>query len=460
MSFSQTFKVNFEGDVRRFSYPISSLDKKVSLVQLNSKIIEIYHIDEPFVLTYVDEAGDNITISDEVDLKEAYNFQEESNTLILRLTIFRKSNFNINTTSSNNNNINNNNNNGDQQQQNAKGNLDSLFVSLLSNQFVQQMIPQVINNLASNPALMTNTSSNNVVNSPQPLSSNNNNTISLSNYSTNSGSNSNSSSTSSSFEFVKSYDDLDPIPNVNRSPSPSDSLKQNNNNNNSNKPHQGNNNIFSQVPKILNNLPFPFSSRTTSNPDLKKDPNAQQQQQQQQPESFNTPPTQYHSPLLPSSNLDSQQPPQYYHYPSTSIQSPSQQQQQQQQQQYNLPPIQPSTSPSASAYIPQPPATSQVTNPIYPNPSVPILVQPLPPPPQNIIQPVAAKPQAPSHPLPPLPPPQQPQQQPSPQMLSQQASEYQTKITFIKEALNIPEEKAVELFQKNNGNLEVIFDQK
>ncbi|GAM22324.1 hypothetical protein SAMD00019534_054990 [Acytostelium subglobosum LB1] len=161
-----TFKVCFDGDVRRFSF-----QNEPTFIDLVNKINDLFHPKEQLVITYLDEVGDNITISQQEELDEAYSFLRESNQQILRLSVVRKSNFN--------NFINNNNNssstsstsqtscnfrsnnvgggaNGNNNSNAGNNNgLDNLFVSLLSNQFVQQMIPQVINNLASNPALMT-----------------------------------------------------------------------------------------------------------------------------------------------------------------------------------------------------------------------------------------------------------------------------------------------------------------
>ncbi|KAF2075848.1 hypothetical protein CYY_002834 [Polysphondylium violaceum] len=491
-------KSNFEGDIRRFSFNFKQNDFSEFLF----KVKDIYKIDQdaPISITYTDDAGDSITLAEEDDLFEALSLIDEGKFNILRVVISRK-------TDNQTKNVNNNQSSQSkqpQQQQLPNSNLDSLFVSLLSNQIIQQMIPQIINNLASNPSLMTSiiqTAGNALRNQPSASSishpttntfntastdslvtqlkntnlenDNNNNQVTISTSSSESCNNSFSSTIS--FEIVKPYGDDDQTNSTSTSTSSSLTLPSNNSNNNNN---NNNNNTTTTTtttnPPSLLTLPNNTSSSSLTSAATSNSNNNNNNSLNNRPPSPMD--TNKRSSLNPQ-NI-TQIPFKIFNTMFSSNNNKSHNHDNNNSSNNNTlgtgsAPIFPSgTSPSQSTAISPPTNYSQTT------PTSPYsYIQPhnLPPPPSSIQTPPfipSTPPPLPQQPiintntLSPLPPPAMipSPTQPTPAAPAANVIEkkqidkeaYDNKISFIREALQVSEEKAKELYE-NNPNFEDIF---
>lgn len=66
-------KISYSGDVRRFALPCNS-----SFGELEQTVAATYHLQTPFVLKYLDEDGDAVTVDSTNELKEAFRLHENA----------------------------------------------------------------------------------------------------------------------------------------------------------------------------------------------------------------------------------------------------------------------------------------------------------------------------------------------------------------------------------------------
>ncbi|KYR00973.1 hypothetical protein DLAC_03038 [Tieghemostelium lacteum] len=502
------YKANFDLDIRRFSF-----SHKPTYQEFQRKLNEIYQLGDESLssihITYQDDSNDNISISNALDFDESIHFYHDTKQTILRLFITKKD-----TTSHNNSKHQQHQQHHQQQQQQHKhknvGDLESLFVSLLSNQMIQQMIPQVINNLANNPTLMTSiiqtagntlrnqnnllnnttsnsksspntfhtqstdqlvlglekmklTSTNSIPNSPSQViestnittisnNNNNNTTIGNGNHLKKSGSlescnnmTTSTSSSNSTSDITKSFEEIDSIPTntTTSSPTPTNVLS-NEKEKKSNPP-----NLLSQVPKIFQNIHFPFSSNSTST-STSLSINSQESTKSDKKSEDPTTETVINTTPTSSSSSSSSLPTQHVDYIPTQI--------------YPINQPMPYSSPNFSYHLPQsiqsnsPVNVSQSPSALRMNPQV----LPYQPPTVSNQPVILQKPTAPTQLLPPQPPQQKPLPQipiQQPQQQSQQQLSYDERVKFIQDALQVTQDKAKELMEKYKGNIEEIFQE-